>query len=119
MDGSIKLFQKLKIVLQHMGILSFGENREQNVFWRRKYFMLSIVLYTSASVSYFVFEAETVGEYTDAFYMYSTEMTAFFFYTTYLRKLPEILALSEKCDSFFQKSKQKVFMIVSNIFSFT
>lgn len=105
MADSIKLFQNLEQVFQHMGILPIDENHEGNGFWRRNYFIVSIAMYICASVSYFAFEAQTIGEYTDSFYMYSTEMLAMFLMLTYIRKLPEILALIEELETFFQKSK--------------
>lgn len=105
MAGPIKLFQNLEIVFQHMGILPSGQNYEQNGLWKRTYFILSIALYICASVSYFAFEAETIGEYTESFYMYSAEMMSMFFLLTYIRKLPEILELIDEFEAFFQKSK--------------
>lgn len=105
MKGSITLFQNLNIVLRQMGILPSGQNEDGTGSWRRNYFIISIVMYICASVSYFAFEAETIGEHTDAFYMYSTEMLALFIMSSYIRKLLEILALIEKLETFFQESK--------------
>lgn len=102
---SIRLFQNLEKILQHMAVLPSGKNRERAIFLKRVFFVVSVTLYISASVAYFWLEAETVAEYSDTFYMFSTEMTATFFSFTYVRKLPEILALIAKFDIFFEKSK--------------
>lgn len=112
MAASLKLFQHLETILQSIAVSKQSENKisERTIFWKRTCFFLSMILYMIASLAYFVFEATSIVEYGDSFYLFSTECIITFILFTYVQKNSKISTFIDKLNTFLQKSKLALFL---------
>lgn len=105
MAKPIKLFESLEKVYASMGIRTSQAKLKHRVSLNYYICLLSMATYLISSMAFFIFEAKSVAEYGDSFYIVSTEAALIFHLITYIRELPRYHQLIAKFQDFFQESE--------------
>lgn len=102
----MKLFQNVQKMYHQMGICS-PQSSPNHSLWNAKIVFVFLVLTQSmtSSVVFFLFEANSVGQRADSFYVVLS-IPVFLSHTAIImRKIPDLQRLIEKFEQFIEKSK--------------
>lgn len=104
MAKSIKLFVRLEKVYQSMGIETAQPKFKDRISIKCYIFLMGLTIISNSSIIYLIFEAKSVAERGDAFYIGTSQYSNIFYIITYIRQAPEIHYLIGKFEIFFQES---------------
>lgn len=105
----MRIFQSIRNYLSIMGIeslQSFQKNRSMIVQLKRLVVIIIFVLFVTSSVVFIGFEANSLGEYADASYMFATLDWMFFAFVVFLWKMDDIFKLIEGFEELIQHRKK-------------
>lgn len=105
MAESIKLFEHLGIYFETLAILPSGSNQTRCIFWKQVSFAGSMILYSVASLAYFLFDANNVMEYGDSYNTFTTEVLGTVYYFSFILKINNIMAYIDDFNILFHESE--------------
>lgn len=104
---TIKIFQTIERIHHQLGILPVSPEEERSAFRKRVFFLTSLNTYTFLSVVFIIFEARTVQESGESFYIATATLCTTCFYLNFKWNMSNIMDLTKKFNDFFQESKRK------------
>lgn len=105
MAKPIKLFQHLEIVYRALGIRTSEPELKNRISPKCYFWLISMAIYSTLSLAYFIFKAKYVAELGDTFYIASTSASGIFQIITHIREVLKLRQLNEKFETFFQEGK--------------
>lgn len=105
MARPIKLFHTLDKSYQLLGIRTSQTSLNDGVSPKCYFWLTIMTIYSILSMAFLLFEAKSVAEYGDSFYMVSTISALIFHIITYIREAPQMRQFLAKFEDFFQNSK--------------
>lgn len=105
MVRTIKLFQRLDKVFESLGIYMSRPKLKDRLSFRCYIFTISLIIISHSTVVYFLFNAKSVADRGDAFYIWISQYSNLFYIVTYARQAPEIRHFIENFEKYFQNSK--------------
>lgn len=112
MDGKIKLFQFVQNGYQIMGIYPSQSNRNVLLNAKNVYFSLTMIEMIISSMAFFVFQAESIEEFGQSFFVSITILYALVGLLITIWKIPNILMLIEHFDEFVGKRECGIFVAI-------
>lgn len=116
MAGKTQLFHSLRQLYQILGIYSSETNQTHLFNWRVIFVTSSMILAFITSFAFFLWEAETIDDYGTSFYGSITQLCSVHNFLTIVWKMPLILELFRKFETFIESSK--LFYLIQLIFFF-
>lgn len=100
----MKLFQYIRDCYQTVGVYPMQSNRN-SVFNSKNVFVLmcALEMFTS-SLAYFLFEAKSIGEFADSFFMVLSSCVCAVYFSISIFKIAHILELIGGFEQFIEKS---------------
>ena len=105
MATELKLFQVVQSTFRSMGICRSESNQSNLLNAKTAFFLLSFVQLLCSSMPYLLYEAKSVGERADSFYVSLTNSVCLIYILLSMKKISNILKLIEQFQEFIQKSK--------------
>ena len=111
MANTVKLFQSAQIYFIALGICPTKPNQKYAFNMTSFFVLFPMLLIFISTTTFFFLKAETIQEYSDTFYVSSTEFSFIVCFLVNIWKMTTILQLIEKYEEFVRKSKCFVFKI--------
>lgn len=105
MTTQIKLFQSAQKYIRRLGIYPSQPNQSYSFNLKNAFSLSLLILMFIFRIAYFLYEAQTIAEHAQIFYLSVTEMALIVDFVTMCWKIGDILQLIEKFEQFIQKSK--------------
>lgn len=119
MATQIKLFQSVQSFCRTMGV--YPSNKSENLIsllLKRVFFGFSTIITFSALVAFFLIDAETVDEYTNAFHGSISELCQVIHFQIVALQMSNVLKLIEHFEVFIEKRKHilLIHVLINNIY---
>lgn len=105
MAHAVKLFLATQLFYKALGIYPTKPNQKYSFDMMSFFVLLSMLVMLISTAAFFFFKAETTQEYSDTFYVSSSEFTFIVCFLINIWKMTNILKLIAKYEEFVQNSK--------------
>lgn len=84
---------------------SQSDSHSKTFNWKNLSIYFMLAQFGISSLAYFIFKANSIGQYADSFYMFLSVLTCVAFRSVSISKIDNISKLIENCEEFIEKSK--------------
>lgn len=105
MANKIQLFYTVQNLYKISGIYSTQPNQLPSFNYKFFYILLSMAFMIIATLTFFIFEANSAMDYGMSFSGTLMELTSAIFYIVNMIRMPNIIKFIENCEKFIEKSE--------------
>lgn len=111
MAHSVQFFKLIRDLFQKMGICPCHSNQNRTYNLRNSFILMILAQLFVASAAFLLFEANSIEEYGQSFYLTLTSLLLLFLLPSFIHNMDDLFNLMDEMDKFGLKRKSKIFQL--------